>query len=86
MIVFEIGMLICFGAAWPISILKTLKSKTVAGKSLIFMVIVELGYISGICYKLTGNLDKVIILYILNAIMVSFDIALYIKYRKTDAR
>ncbi len=86
MSIFEIGMLVCFGAAWPMSILKTLKSKTVAGKSIVFMVIVELGYISGICYKLTGNLDKVIILYILNAIMVFFDITLYVRYRKTDTK
>ena len=86
MVIFEIGMLICFGAAWPISILKTLRSKTVAGKSIVFMLIVELGYISGICYKLTGNLDKVIILYILNAVMAFVDIALYAKYRKMDNR
>ncbi len=86
MSIFEIGMLICFGAAWPVSILKTLRSKTVAGKSIVFMIIVELGYISGICYKLTGNLDKVIILYVLNAIMVFIDIVLYIKYRETSSK
>jgi len=81
--IFEIGMLVCFGAAWPTSILKTLKSKTVAGKSIVFVIIVEIGYISGICYKLTGDRDNVIFLYCLNALMVLLDIILYMKYRST---
>jgi hypothetical protein len=34
MSVFEIAMLVCFGAAWPVSIYKSLKTRAVAGKSL----------------------------------------------------
>ena len=44
-------MLICFGAAWPFSIYKSLKSKSTAGKSLIFLIVVEVGYIAGIIHK-----------------------------------
>ena len=41
------------------------------------LVIVEIGYIAGICFKLTGTLDYVIALYVLNAGMVLIDIGLY---------
>ncbi len=75
--IFEVVMLVCFGAAWPVSICKSYRSRTTAGKSVVFLVIVEIGYIAGICFKLTGTLDYVIALYILNACMVLIDIGLY---------
>ena len=37
---FEIAMLLLFGASWPVSIAKALRTKVVAGKSPVFMVIV----------------------------------------------
>src|SRR5450756_2332444 len=46
MSVFEAGMLICFGAAWPTNIAKSLKSRTAKGKSLPFLIIVMVGYVS----------------------------------------
>lgn len=70
-------MLVCFGAAWPVSIYKSWRSRSVAGKSVVFLFIVEIGYISGIIYKLTANLDAVVFLYFLNALMVAVDILLY---------
>ncbi len=75
--IFEVVMLVCFGAAWPVSICKSYQSRTTAGKSVVFLVIVEIGYIAGICFKLTGTLDCVIALYALNALMVLADIGLY---------
>lgn len=75
--IFEVVMLVCFGAAWPVSICKSYQSRTTAGKSVVFLVIVEIGYIAGICFKLTGTLDYVIALYVLNALMVLIDIGLY---------
>ena len=75
--IFEVVMLVCFGAAWPVSICKSYQSRTTAGKSVVFLVIVEIGYIAGICFKLTGTLDYVIALYVLNAGMVLIDIGLY---------
>jgi hypothetical protein len=71
---FEALMLICFGAAWPASIYRSYKSQTTAGKSLAFLIIVEIGYISGIIYKLSSNFDHIIWLY---AVMVLVDITLY---------
>lgn len=83
MSIYEIIMLVCFGAAWPFSIYKSWKSKTTSGKSFIFLIIVEIGYIAGIFNKLLYSLDGVIYLYLLNALMVFIDILLYCKNRKT---
>ena len=44
----EITMLICFGAAWPISIYKSWTSHSSKGKSLLFLAVIVIGYASGI--------------------------------------
>jgi len=80
--IFEAAMLICFGMAWPLSIYKSWTSKTNKGKSLFFLVILFAGYICGILFKITGNTDKIIILYILNASMVFTDIMIYFRNNK----
>ena len=86
MSIFEIIMLGCFGAAWPFSIYKSYKSKSIKGKSFAFLMILVMGYISGILHKLFYSYDAVIYLYILNAIMVSTDMVLYIKNKKRIER
>jgi hypothetical protein len=75
--VFEIIMLVCFGAAWPVSIWKSYTSRQTAGKSVGFLIIIVVGYIAGIIHKLLYSHDAVVFLYVLNALMVSVDIALY---------
>ncbi|OQY35987.1 MAG: hypothetical protein B6229_10920 [Spirochaetaceae bacterium 4572_7] len=82
---FEAGMLLCFGMAWPISIYKSLKSKTNNGKSLFFLIIIFIGYISGTLFKITGHPDKVLILYLMNGTMVLTDILIYFRNRKLEA-
>lgn len=78
MSVFELIMLICFGAAWPFSIYKSYKSKSVNGKSPYFLVVIIIGYICGILNKIVYNYDFVVYLYFLNLIMVSIDLILYL--------
>jgi len=80
--VFEILMLICFGFAWPTSIYKSLKSKSVEGKSELFLYVIIAGYIFGILHKIFNTPDFVIFLYALNALMVSIDLILYYKNKK----
>lgn len=82
MSLFEIGMLFCFGAAWPFSIYKTMQCKDVRGKSLTFLLVVLFGYILGILHKVFYNYDKVVYLYALNGLMVATDIALYVRYKR----
>ncbi len=84
MSLFEIIMLVCFGAAWPVSIYKSIKSKKTGGKSLTFLFIIFAGYLFGILHKLFFSYDAVIILYIINCIMVSIDIALFFNNMKQE--
>lgn len=79
--IFEVGMLLCFGAAWPFSIHKSYRSRQNAGKSLPFLLVVLTGYVSGILHKLFFHMDPVVWLYALNAAMVAVDILLYFRNR-----
>lgn len=74
-------MLVCFGAAWPVSIYKSWKSRSTAGKSVLFLWIIWAGYVSGVTYKILSNPDPVLGLYILNGVLVFLDILLYYKNR-----
>ncbi len=79
--IFEGIMLVCFGCAWPLSIYKTWKTKTSRGKSLFFLTVILIGYISGILFEFFGDLNFVIYLYLINILMVVTDLVLSIKYR-----
>lgn len=83
--IFEAIMMLCFGASWPVSIWKTVKVKNPIGKSVIFLWLVEIGYLSGIIYKLSHP-DWVIALYCLNALMVGADLFLVLRYSKMRRR
>lgn len=81
--VFELIMLICFGLSWPISVYKSLTSRSIQGKSLAFMIAIIIGYICGILGKIIGGeLNYVITLYLLNLFFVSMDLVLYFINRK----
>ncbi len=86
----EAGMLICFGISWPVDILKSIRVKRTEGKSLAFMVLVFVGYLSGLSAKFlrTGEndqmLEAVTWLYLLNAIFVAIDIFLFLRLRRTE--
>lgn len=87
----------CFGLSWPISIRKSLVSRTAKGKSLFFEVFLLVGYACGIAKKIievTGafGVDPksgfIFILsfffYVLNFIEISIDVALYFRNKKLD--
>lgn len=83
-------MLICFGAAWPLSIYKVLKTRIAHGKSLFFAWVILLGYICGAAQGLIRNLtadhnDILAILttalFIINTFMVLIDLTLTYRYR-----
>lgn len=84
---YEALMLICFGAAWPFSILKSWRARTSKGKSIFFLLVVLVGYAAGIMNKVTlgQHRDPVLGLYLLNILMVSIDVALYFRNRRLDA-
>jgi hypothetical protein len=78
--IFEIVMLLCFGSSWPFAVVKTVKTKVVEGKSPVFLVLIFVGYLSGISFKLTFHFDLIVWLYVLNGSLVFTEILLYLKY------
>ncbi|MCM1266129.1 MAG: PQ-loop domain-containing transporter [Candidatus Gastranaerophilales bacterium] len=77
----EAGMMICWGCSWPVQVAKTYTTKDVSGKSIVFLWLIQTGYILGLLYKIFFNFDYVIWLYLLNFIFVGTDMILYYSYR-----
>lgn len=78
----EIAMLILFGVSWPFNIIKSYRSRTAKGKSIIFELIVIAGYLFGLLGKFvafaqTGYMAVSVWFYIADIIMVSIDMILY---------
>lgn len=86
MSIFEIGMLICFGFSWPVNIVKAWKARTTANQSLLFLLVVELGYVCGIIHKVLYNPDLALAFYCLNLTMVFVNICIFLRNRMLDAR
>jgi len=84
MSVFEVIMLLCFGAAWPFSIARSLKSRSTGGKSLVFLLIVIAGYAAGIVHKVLYSKDFVLWMYAFNMLMVATDAALWLRNRRLE--
>ena len=88
--ILEIVMLLCFGASWPLNVIKSYKARTTKGKSLGFLILIIIGYIAGIISKLTndaymqafGQKWYVLCFYVLNLLMVSLDVAMYFRNKK----
>ena len=90
---FEALTIFCFGLSWPISIRKSLISRTAKGKSLFFEVFLLIGYAFGIARKIIqvvamGSTAFIFFLsfffYVLNFIEISIDVALYFRNTKLD--
>jgi hypothetical protein len=90
--IFEIIMILSFGASWPMNVMKSYKSRTTKGKSLGFLVLIFFGYIAGIISKLLNtaymadfsNKWYVLFFYVLNLCMVGVDLLLYVRNHKLD--
>ena len=83
--IFEVLMLVCFGLSWPFNISKSWKSRTAKGKSLLFEICVVVGYLCGIAGKfVTGNITYVLVVYVLDAVMVTIDIILTLRNMALD--
>ena len=84
---FEAMMVVSFGISWPVSIAKSIKSRTAKGKSLIFILFILLGYGFGIVSKLAaGKITYVFVFYVINFVMVTFDVFLYIRNSRLDKK
>jgi lipopolysaccharide export LptBFGC system permease protein LptF len=84
---FETAMVISFGISWPLSIIKSYKSRTTKGKSIIFLYFILFGYISGVASKIfSSNITYVFVFYVINLIMVFIDLCLYYRNYKLDKK
>ncbi|GHV46728.1 hypothetical protein FACS1894204_08930 [Synergistales bacterium] len=84
--ILEAVMIVCFGAAWPFALIKSWKDRTTKGKSVAFLLIVLMGYLSGIVkVVLTDGFGGwLLIPYGLNFFMVSADALIYLRNKKLD--
>ena len=83
-------MLVCFGASWPIDIIHTLRVRRASGKSLLFMGLIILGYLTGIASKFCRGsvssqpIEAVTWLYAFNAVLVAVDLFISGYYQRLE--
>lgn len=91
---FEIVMIVSFGASWPMNVIKSYKARTAKGKSVAFLCLIFFGYIAGIVSKFINESYMnsfaqkwyVLFFYFLNLIMVGIDLILYFRNRSLDKK
>ena len=85
--ILETVMLVCFGFSWPLNVMKAYKAKTAKGTSLPFIMLIITGYIAGISAKLiSGQINYVLIAYILNLAIVSLNVIVYFRNVSLDKK
>ena len=85
--ILETIMLVCFGFSWPLNVIKAYRAKTAKGKSLLFILLIITGYIAGISAKLiSGQINYVLIAYILNLAIVSLNLIVYFRNVSLDKK
>ena len=91
--IFEIIMMVCFGASWPFNIVRSYKARTAKGTSILFMALIEIGYAAGIICKILSMIDQnglkplgyiAFAFYCLNFILVCIGILIYFRNKKLD--
>ncbi|MBR0437814.1 MAG: hypothetical protein IJK00_01565 [Clostridia bacterium] len=90
--IFETMMIVCFGISWPFNVIKSLKTRSAKGKSILFLSFILLGYVVGITSKFLNRdyLEHfserwyVLTAYIINFVVVLTDFLLYFRNRKLD--
>ena len=85
--ILETVMLVCFGFSWPLNVMKAYKAKTAKGTSLPFIMLIIIGYIAGISAKLiSGQINYVLVAYILNLAIVSLNVIVYFRNVSLDKK
>ena len=85
--ILETVMLVCFGFSWPLNVIKAYRAKTAKGTSLPFILLIITGYIAGISAKrISGQINNVLIAYILNLAIVSLNVIVYFRNVSLDKK
>lgn len=81
--VLEAVMIVLFGISWPFNLAKSIRSKTTKGKSLLFLVLIDFGYLAGLTSKFFSetfvwNTDWwIFVIYSINFTLVTLDLIVY---------
>ncbi len=90
--VLEAIMIILFGISWPFNLAKSIRSKTTKGKSLLFLILIDVGYIGGLTSKFFSETFAwatdwwIFVVYAINFILVSADLLVYSINRTREKR
>ena len=90
--VLEVVMLVLFGISWPFNLIKSIKSKNTKGKSLLFLILIDVGYIAGITSKFFSETFVwstdwwIFMIYVINFAFVTADLIMYFINRNREKR
>lgn len=88
--ILEALMLVAFGVSWPISLFKSIKAKNTNGKSILFLIIIDIGYIFGMVSKFVSTTFVwstdwwIFMIYCINFVFVSTDLVVCLIYRNKN--
>lgn len=89
--VLEAAMIILFGISWPFNLIKSIRSGTTKGKSLLFLVLIDVGYIAGITSKFFSTSFVwetdwwIFMIYVINFTFVTADLIMYFINKKKES-
>ena len=88
--ILEMTMLILFGISWPFNLMKSIRTRSTKGKSLLFLILIDLGYVAGITSKFFSDHFVwatdwwVFMIYVINFLFVSADLTMYFINRNRE--
>ena len=81
--ILEVTMLVLFGISWPFNLIKSIKTQSTKGKSLLFLILIDIGYVAGITSKFFSETFVwstdwwVFMIYVINFSFVTADLIVY---------
>ena len=90
--ILEAVMIVTFGISWPVNIVKLVKSRSTKGASILFYVLIDLGYVAGIIakfVKLHNGVSTpwyVLFFYFVNFFMVFTGIIIWLRNRSIEKK
>lgn len=90
--ILEAIMIVLFGISWPFNLMKSIRSKTTKGKSLLFLVLIDVGYIAGITSKFFSETFVwatdwwIFVIYTINFTLVTADLIVYFINKSREAK
>ena len=90
--ILEVTMLVLFGISWPFNLVKSIRSKTTKSKSLLFLILIDLGYVAGIMSKFFSETFVwstdwwVFMIYVINFSFVTADLIMYFINKRRERK